>query len=146
MGFPRLRGTSRIQAFYPLLLSSGKSMVMLFGIFFITLVFLSSCAHYTVNSPVGHLSVDLQERTISYDSPERSDELFLVVAFSGGGTRAAALAYGILEALEKVKIPGINKPRTLLDEVDSISSVSGGSFTAAYYGLYQKRIFKDFKE
>jgi NTE family protein len=68
--------------------------------------------------------------------------LFFVLAFSGGGTRAAALSYGILEALEKVKISG----KSLLDEVDAISSVSGGSFTASYYGLHQKRIFKDFKE
>ena len=29
----------------------------------------------------------------------RSDELLLVLAFSGGGTRAAAFAYGVLEEL-----------------------------------------------
>jgi NTE family protein len=34
----------------------------------------------------------------------------------------------------------------LLDEVDLISSVSGGSFTAAYYGLYGEQIFNDFEE
>ena len=33
----------------------------------------------------------------------------------------------------------------LLDEVDSITSVSGGSFTAAYYGLHGERIFDDFE-
>jgi NTE family protein len=33
----------------------------------------------------------------------------------------------------------------LLDEIDYISSVSGGSFTAAYYGLYGDKIFDDFE-
>ena len=88
-------------------------------------------------------------------SQQRSDPLLLLLAFSGGGTRAAALSYGILEALERVEIPaqtiekdvppGVNK-RTLLDEVDIISSVSGGSFTAAYYGLHGKNIFKNYRQ
>jgi NTE family protein len=37
------------------------------------------------------------------------------------------------------------KSRRLLDEVDGISSVSGGSFTAGYYGLFGDRIFQDFE-
>ncbi|MBI4831183.1 MAG: patatin-like phospholipase family protein, partial [Candidatus Lindowbacteria bacterium] len=86
-------------------------------------------------------------------NPERSDDLLLILAFSGGGTRAAALSYGVLEALSRVEIPSSaysrdlhndEHKRTLLDEVDVISSVSGGSFTAAYYGLYKNRIFQDF--
>jgi len=130
-------------------------MLISFGVLIVFLAFLSSCAHYPVNDQLEHFDTELQGRTISFHSPERSDELFLVLAFSGGGARAAALAYGVLEALENVRLPvtpnGVgmsvaDKPRTLLDEVDTISSVSGGSFTAAYYGLHQKRIFKDFKE
>lgn len=88
-------------------------------------------------------------------SPEKSDELFLMLAFSGGGSRAASLSYGILEALDRVELPapkGIqradNAPirHTLLDEVDLISGVSGGSFTAAYYGLHGRDSFRDYRE
>jgi NTE family protein len=60
----------------------------------------------------------------------------LILAFSGGGTRAAAFAYGVLEELAATPVVLGGRPRRLLDEVDLISAVSGGSFTAAYYGLY----------
>ena len=92
-------------------------------------------------------------------APRNSDELFVVLAFSGGGTRAAALSYGVLAQLREVKFhwnaatkqPESCEPadsarcrameRTLLDEVDVISSVSGGSFTSAYYALNGDGIF-----
>jgi NTE family protein len=38
------------------------------------------------------------------------------------------------------------REKRLLDEVDDITSVSGGSFTSAYYGLFGDRIFTDFEE
>ncbi len=69
-----------------------------------------------------------------------------MLAFSGGGTRAAALAYGVLEELRDTTVIIDGQPRRLLDEIDTISSVSGGSFTSAYYGLYGERTFEDFKE
>jgi NTE family protein len=73
------------------------------------------------------------------------NKLFVCLAFSGGGTRAAALAYGAMLALRQTKIDWPRKSETLLDEVDCISSVSGGSFPAAYYALYHDRIFDDFE-
>ncbi|HYQ71815.1 MAG TPA: patatin-like phospholipase family protein [Gammaproteobacteria bacterium] len=73
-------------------------------------------------------------------------DILLIVTFSGGGTRAAALAYGVLEALEDTPLAAGNGPRTMLDEIDMISSVSGGSITAAYFGLFGKRIFSDFRD
>ncbi len=70
---------------------------------------------------------------------------FVILSFSGGGTRAAALAYGVLQELHDTSFISDGKQSRLLDDVDVISSVSGGSFTAAYYGLYGNRIFDDFK-
>jgi NTE family protein len=56
----------------------------------------------------------------------------IVLSFSGGGLRAAAFAHGVLSALEGAK----TADGDLLDDVAMISSVSGGSLTAAYYGVY----------
>lgn len=70
----------------------------------------------------------------------------LILAFSGGGTRAAALAYGVLEAMRDTQVVYEGEQHRFLDEIDLISSVSGGSFTAAYYGLYGDRIFEDFTD
>ena len=74
-----------------------------------------------------------------------SADTSVMLAFSGGGTRAAALSYGVLKALRDTPIKSRGKPRRLLDEVGNISSVSGGSFTAAYYGLHGDRIFDQFE-
>jgi NTE family protein len=75
--------------------------------------------------------------------PER---LFVILTFSGGGTRAAALSYGVLEALRDTPIRWQGRNTTLLDEVDVISSISGGSFTAAWYALHGKKIFEAFPD
>jgi NTE family protein len=69
-----------------------------------------------------------------------------MVAFSGGGTRAAAFAYGVLKELSHTQVITDKGSRSLLHEVDVISSVSGGSFTSAYYGLHGDRIFDEFEE
>jgi len=76
---------------------------------------------------------------------QRSDDTFLYIGMSGGGTRAAALSYGILQELRDTTYPRNGKEHRLLDEIDYISSVSGGSFTAAYYSLYGDRIFEDYE-
>jgi len=77
---------------------------------------------------------------------QNSDSLLVILTFSGGGTRAASLAYGTLEALRDTRITWGGHESSLLDEVDVISSVSGGSLTAAYYGLFGERIFDEFPE
>jgi NTE family protein len=75
-----------------------------------------------------------------------SDELTLAVAFSGGGTRAAALSYGVMQELRDTRVRLNGRDERLLDSISAISSVSGGSFTSAYYGLYGDRLFVDFEE
>lgn len=110
----------------------------------------SGCATYILNQPLESYESDQGYRfpeIIEDDSPDtqNSDSLFVCLAFSGGGTRAAAFAYGVLEKLHKTPIQWEGKTSSLLDEVDCISGISGGSFTAAYFGLFGKRIFQDFR-
>ena len=67
------------------------------------------------------------------------------LAFSGGGTRAAAFAYGVLEQLERTPTPHVGG-RDLLDHVGIVSGVSGGSVIAAYYGLKGRAALSDFRQ
>lgn len=79
-------------------------------------------------------------------APSNSDSLTVLMTFSGGGTRAAAFSYGVLEKLRDTEIVWEGQRRRLLDEVDVISSVSGGSLPAAYYALFGDQIFEQFPE
>ena len=75
-----------------------------------------------------------------------SDELLVGLAFSGGGTRAAAFSYGALTEIDRTTLRGGGKPGSLLDRVDFVSGVSGGSVIAAYYGLRRREALADFRE
>lgn len=106
---------------------------------------LGACAHRVWNEPIGALQPG-DRYEMANRLPDNSEEVFVVLAFSGGGTRAASFSYGVLEALRDTEVVISGKPRRLLDEVDVISSVSGGSYTAAYFGLFGDRIFDRFHE
>jgi len=93
----------------------------------------------------GMLSPTIETRS-STTAVQRSGDILLFVAFSGGGTRAAAFSYGVLEELRDTRFRYAGKDIRLLDEIDVISSVSGGSFTAAYYRLFGDQIFVDYED
>lgn len=113
-----------------------------------SLFFLAGCAaHYPLNKPMEAGFVPEYQYSMTYEQGVVDDDLIIILAFSGGGTRAAALAYGTLEALDGIGIDWESgSETTMLDKVSMITSVSGGSFTAAYYGLNGKKIFDDFRE
>lgn len=106
---------------------------------------LPGCAHYFVNVEKPASQPAKEYRFNPEASGSNSNSLFICLAFSGGGTRAAALSYGVLEKLKNTRISWKGEEKSLLDEVDCISSISGGSFTAAYYGLFGERIFQDYR-
>ena len=105
----------------------------------------AGCAHYPVNQPINQYDPQAGYRGRNLVDPANDDQLLVLLSFSGGGTRAAAFSYGVLETLRDTPVTIRGHQRHLLDEVDWISGVSGGSFTAAYYGLFRDRIFADFE-
>jgi NTE family protein len=121
---------------------------ILISSFFLTML-VSGCASYGVvkNPPITTTNLAKSYSLSSWNNEQtQSSDIQITLAFSGGGTRAAALSYGVLQELRDTLVSIDEKPVRLLDEVVAITSVSGGSFTAAYYGLYGDRIFTDFED
>lgn len=107
---------------------------------------LSGCASFTPNPPLQQYSPESGYRFERLEPQSNSDSLFVILSFSGGGTRAAALSFGVMEALRDTYIEWQGRRVRLLDEVDVISSISGGSFPAAYYALFGDKIFDEFPQ
>jgi hypothetical protein len=92
-------------------------------------LFLAGCASaVALNVP----RLDRDTATCITPAPER--DLLVGVALSGGGSRAALFGAAGLEALARVRGPD---GRSVLEQVAYVSSVSGGSLSAAYYGLHK---------
>lgn len=87
-----------------------------------------------------HLGTDIRYKR------EVSDSLVLVVTVSGGGMRAAAFAYGVLEGLKETQLVWEGQRTDLFSEIDLISGVSGGGILATYATLYGNDTFPAFKE
>jgi NTE family protein len=86
------------------------------------------------NQPLGPGAANPERRSIA---PPASDRPVVLMAFSGGGSRAAALAEAVLRDMAGttyVAADGLH--HELTDDVRLISSVSGGSVAAAWFGLH----------
>lgn len=66
------------------------------------------------------------------------------LAASGGGSRAAYLAAAILREMRassvRIETGSSAGPRSLLDQIDAVSAVSGGALTAAYFVAYGEQL------
>lgn len=116
----------------------------------VSLLLLAGCTSFApVNPPIervdlnsGYRVGNMLKRTHGVTNDPHT--LFLLT-FSGGGTRAAAFSYGVLEELRRTNVDVKGRTVNLLDEVDAIAGVSGGSFTALAYALYGDRLFTEYE-
>jgi NTE family protein len=109
-----------------------------------SLAILAGCATRPINPPIEQVELNQGYRylTRAQHRPGIDTENLVILAFSGGGTRAAAFSYGVLEALRDMEVIGPKGRKVrLLDGVDIITGVSGGSFTALAFGLYGDKLF-----
>ena len=101
----------------------------------------------TMNAPLDQFDPDYGYRSTNLPPSKTgsTDGLFIVSSFSGDGARASALSYGVLRELARTQIRWEGVDKRLVDELNIINALSGGSFTAAYYALYGDQIFHDFE-
>jgi NTE family protein len=108
---------------------------------------LAGCALRPIVPALTHYEPDTGYRwSVRPALPDNDPNTLFVLAFSGGGTRAAAFSYGVLEELRRAQVGAPGATHSLLSEVDIISSVSGGSFTALAYALYGERLFDQYEQ
>src|SRR5262245_59887381 len=103
---------------------------------------LSSCAtafHAPINVQVASATAAIPPAA----PPDVGGNTVLALAFSGGGTRAAAFADGVMHGLDRIPAGG---GRTYFDRIVFISGVSGGSVAAGYYGLRGRAALAHFRE
>jgi NTE family protein len=107
----------------------------------------SGCTQRPINAPLKGRAANAAYEFEHLERNRGKQDDLVVLAFSGGGTRAAAFAYGVLEALRRIEVTAASGEHyRLLDEVDLVTGVSGGSFTALAYGLYGEKLFDDYEQ
>ncbi len=117
-------------------------------LFVIIVIFaLAGCANRPINQPIAQVEPDSGYRPSSLVPKRQNNDpsTLVLLSLSGGGTRAAAFSYGVLEELRRTQILVQGEHRRLIDEVDVIAGVSGGSFTALAYALYGDRLFSEYE-
>jgi len=97
----------------------------------------TACSYPTRNQQATVISEKTGYRWHS-SQPSGLDDTLIIVTASGGGTRATALTLSVLRALDEIKLASGS---SLAQEVDLISSVSGGSVAAGYFALEGTRGF-----
>jgi NTE family protein len=125
-----------------------RSNIAAWGIVLYMAVSLAGCASRPINEPIAQVDPQggYRPSVLIPKRPDNDRNTLFVLSFSGGGTRAAALSYGVLEELNRTEIEIDGERRRLINEVDLITGVSGGSFTALSYALYGDQLFEEYEQ
>lgn len=109
---------------------------------------LSACSlvQYQAVEPITQINPQQGYRFQAALENTGQDNTLVIMMFSGGGTRAAALGYGVLEALNKYPIKLGNRQTTLFQAADIVYGVSGGSVLATYYALHGNNTIPQFEQ
>jgi len=108
-------------------------------------LFLTACTTADVGPINTHVAEVSHPSRAFIPDPADDGSTIIALAFSGGGTRAASFAYGVLRGLDEVVVDQHPERRTLIDDIRVISGASGGAVTAAYFG-YKGRDYVDLRE
>lgn len=104
----------------------------------LSVVFQTACTHNVATGPIWQET----DGVYNYRRTQRASNQSLTshvvaLSFSGGGTRASALAFGVLQGLRSTILRRTDPEEgNLLEEVDIVSAVSGGSVTAGYWAVH----------
>jgi NTE family protein len=99
-----------------------------------------------MNEPLRSAAGNAEYRLLNINRSGGAESDLVLVALSGGGKRSAAFAFGVLRGMRDIHIRTEGKDSTLLDEIDLLAGVSGGSFPAAHFGLYGEKSFTTFPD
>src|SRR5450432_653123 len=108
----------------------GNSVMGVFRVAVTTLLVLlvAACAH-TGNLPINLATADANAGLAVGGEPIATleDDLLIGLAFSGGGTRAAAFSFGVLQEIDQTEMNRRGRKLPLIDHTNFVSGVSGGS-------------------
>lgn len=115
---------------------------------FLTTLLLGGCGSLSVpmNEPLHSAAGNNEYRLVDVNRGGGGESTLVLVALSGGGKRSAAFGFGVLRGMRDIHVKPEGKDSTLLDEVDLLAGVSGGSFPAAHFGLYGEKSFETFPD
>ncbi len=115
-----------------------------------TALALTACAGFglrnaPINSALTDEAVAAPQGAVGAVPLQESAETAIGLSFSGGGTRASAFAFGVLQELGRTDARTASRS-SLIDQVSLVSGVSGGSVTAAYFALHGRETLGNFRQ